>query len=100
MNLSFQKRAENFVRDLYDTTGPDGWVELRTVATTHPPDAWNGSAGANLLASADYEATVCRPNTVLETYRFGVEVGPPTGTPGGAVQPGRVTIYGLLPHSL
>ena len=81
---------------------PDGWVELRRRhhPPTHPPEAWNGTAGANLLASADDEAIVRRPNTVLQTYRFGVEVGPPTGTPGGAVQPGRITIYGLLPHSL
>jgi hypothetical protein len=94
VNLSFHTRAEGFIQDLYQTAGPGGWVELRAVATTHPTDAWN-NAGANLLASTDYEATVCRQNTVLETYRFGVEVGPPSGPPGGAVRRGRISVYGM-----
>jgi hypothetical protein len=50
--------------------------------------------GANLLANADYEATVCRAGNAEQTHRFGIEVGAPKGTPR-TVQPGRTIIYGL-----
>jgi hypothetical protein len=89
-NLGFHSRVEDWLRDLHATRGPGGWVELRTVTTTHPSAAWDGM-GANLMASTTYEATVCRPGGVIETYPpISVDIGLPS-TQGGVFQPGRIT---------
>jgi len=98
MNLSFQRRAEIFVQGLHQTAGPDGWVELRAVTTTHPPTAF-GRFGDALTASTDYEATVCRAGRVVESYNFGLGAGRPS-VQGGVFQPGRITIYGLPSSAL
>lgn len=93
VNLGFQWQAESYLQGLHQTTPPDGWVELRAVTTTHPTSVF-GNTGANFTAATDYEATVCRPGRIIETHRFGFEVGQPT-VQGGTFQPGRVTIYGM-----
>jgi hypothetical protein len=93
MNLSYQRRAEIFVQGLHQSAGPDGWVELRAVTTTHPPAAFGGYGDA-LTASTDYEATVCRAGRVIESYNFGIEAGLPR-VQNGVFQPGRITTYGF-----
>jgi hypothetical protein len=98
VNLRFHAAAESYVQDLYQSAQQDGgWVELRAVATTQPSSAWH-NAGGNLLASTDYEAFVCRDGTVLETHRFGIEVGAPVGDPFSPdLRAPAARVYGLAP---
>jgi hypothetical protein len=46
------------------------------------------------LQSAVDDAKVCRQGRILETYRFGIEIGAPSDATG-TFSPGRVTVYGL-----
>lgn len=99
VNQGFQSNAERFVQDLSARAQPDGWVELHAVATSQPSYAWNSplsqNSGYNLLASADYEATVCTPNGPVETYRFGIAVPRPYVGANGAPQTRPPVVYGL-----
>ncbi|HZM84594.1 MAG TPA: hypothetical protein VFC19_53415 [Candidatus Limnocylindrales bacterium] len=88
-NLVYHGGVESWLRGIHDSVKPEGWVELRTVTTTHPTGAWQ-NAGANLMASTTYEATVCYPGGAIQTYpAVTVNIDPPTNR-NGVFRPGRV----------
>jgi hypothetical protein len=103
--------AEARLRNLYQTTSADGgWVELQVTSRTQETSAWpdptsalglpspaNQPAGANLLDRVDYTATVCRPGQVLDVYKFGLQIDPPTLRDGVFSVPSTATVYGRLP---
>jgi len=98
------------LRNLYrDASSQDGWVELSVTSHTFPTSAWPDAesrqfltgtvsfpSGANLLQRVDYDATVCRPGQVVDTYRFGLLIGAPT-IRGGVFQTPSSTVYGRPP---
>lgn len=88
-NLVYHAGVETWLRDVHQSVGPEGWVELRTVTTTHPSSVWNGT-GANLMASTTYEATACYPGGRIQTYPpVTVNIDPPSNR-DGTFRPGRV----------
>jgi hypothetical protein len=88
-NLVYHAGVENWLRGVHESVGTQGWVELRTVTTTHPTGAWQ-NAGANLMASTTYEATACYPGGRIVTYpAVSVNIDPPSNR-NGTFQPGRV----------
>ena len=87
-----------------------GWVELSVQSRTFQTSAWpdplsaaqlpspqNQPAGANLLHRVDYTATVCRENSVVDRYDFGLEIAPPRLRNGIYDIPANAAVYGRLP---